>query len=209
MSNSIWTAFVSLKDNVLDRSTFTKAVTVLPVGSPILYNMVIPEQASSSAFLQEFIRILRANWKSQDTPLIAYSASATVSDALYVKTYYNVKKCTRFSTFVEREVDHIGANTTNVDPSKLTTVFLSALYNSLFDASGNVPTEAGLQFWGQFASSNTSDKVNLVIDGIYVDVAHMMKPKCAADADNADASTDYTGYFGIEVIRGANIVAVV
>ena len=204
MSNSIWTSFVSLENHKLDRSAFTKAVTVLPVGSPILYNMNIPEQASSSAFLHEFIRILRENWKSQDTPLRSYDASSSAaSSSLYVRPYYTVKKCTRFSTFVEREVDtSTSNNTTNVDPSKLTTVFLNALYNSLFDASGNVPTEAGFQFWTQFTASNTNDKVNLVIHGIYVQANTPMVPKCTADTDE---STNYTGYFGIEVIRGANI----
>jgi len=206
MSNSIWTSFVSLKNHILDRSAFTTDVTVLPPGSPILYNMNIPEQASSSAFLHEFIRILRENWKSQDTPLRSYDASSSAaSSSLYVKTYHTVKKCTRFSAFVEREVDfHNESNSKskNVDPSKLTTVFLNALYNSLFDASGNVPTEAGLQFWGQFASSNKGDKVNLVIDGIYVEKDHLMKPKCTVDTDESDS---YSGHFGIEVIRGDNI----
>ena len=215
MSN-IWTAVVSLDQHKLDRAQFTKPITRLPLGSPVLYTLSLPEQASSLAFLQEFIRILRENWKSQDTPLVAYNGSTTASTTLYTRQYYRVKNCTRFSTFVEYEVDSSPSDTTNVDPTntnvdptKLSNVFLNALSNSLFDASGAGPTEAGLQFWAQFASSNPVDKVNLVIEGIYVKTTTAMVPKGSLNTDpDDDTTTDpanpvrhYNGKFGIEIIR--------
>lgn len=196
MSNNIWTAVVSLDQHKLDRAQFTKPITLLPPGSPVLYTMSLPEQASSLAFLKEFIRILRENWKSQDTPLVEYNVAVTASTTLYTSKYYRVKNCTRFSTFVEYEVDSSPSDTTNVDPTKLSNVFLNALSNSLFDASGAGPTEAGLQFWAQFTSSNPVDKVNLVIEGIYVKTTDAMVPKCTADSES-----QYTGKFGIEIIR--------
>lgn len=199
MSGQIWTSYVSLEHNYLDPSAFTTPVVVLKPGSPVLYTMSLSEQLSSSAFISNFMDVLRENWKSQDQPLMSYNGLANeASSDLYVLPYKTVAKCTRFSTFVEYEVDASGPTTAkNVDPSKLTSVFLHALANSLYDASGVRPTEAGLQFWGQFASSNVGDKVNLVIEGIYVKTDTPMIPKCTADS----TPSAYSAHFGIEILR--------
>lgn len=199
MSGQIWTSYVSLEHNKLNPSAFTTSVVELKPGSPVLYTMSLSEQSSSSAFISNFMRVLHENWKSQDQPLMSYNHALAASDTPYTLQYKKVTRCTRFSTFVEQEVD-AEVSTKNVDPSKLTSVFLNALANSLYDASGARPTEAGLQFWGQFASSNVGDKVNLVIEGIYVQTSTAMIPKCTVDV----ADTAYSGNFGVEIIRIAS-----
>jgi hypothetical protein len=201
MSAQIWTSLVQLTEPLTD---ITTPVTLLPPGSPILHNMSLKTYATSLEFLEAFMLNLTTDWKSQDSVLKSYNATtASLSTEHYTMKYFTVDKCTRFSTFVEQEIDKATPWTVessqdarrNVIPEKLTTAFLTALQNALISAS--VPTEAGLLFWTQFSSANIDDKVTLIIDDIIVEANANMKPKCTAD--DVEPYTAHTGYFGVEI----------
>jgi hypothetical protein len=209
----IWTSLVKLTEAL---TGFTTPSIPLPPGSPILHTMILesvatqnrvdntPTHDTSLTFLELFMSKMTDEWKSQDSVLLSYAETEVVSSIHYTRKYHTIDKCTRFSTFVEHEVDK--STTTystqgekyNVVPESLTNTFIAVLRKALIiPALLDVPataTPAGLLFWTQFSSANLGDKVTLIIDDIYVDVGINMKPKCADDAIDA-----YTGYFGVEI----------
>ena len=202
MSAQIWTSLVKLTEHL---TSITTGVTLLPPGSPVIHTMNLPTYATSLEFLEAFMLNLTTDWKSQDSVLLSYNATtASLSTEHYTMKYFTVDKCTRFSTFVEQEIDKATPWTVessqdalrrNVVPEKLTTAFLNALKNALISES--VPTEAGLLFWTQFSSANIDDKVTLIIDEIIVESNTKMKPKCTAD--DVEPYTAHTGYLGVEI----------
>ena len=215
----IWTSLVKLTDHKLPLAEITTNPTTLPHGSPVLHKMSLgplanygtSTQSSSLDFLQAFMLDLTTKWTSQDSLLLSYDSTVAESNSLYTMKYHTVLTCTRFSTFVEHEVDKVSdlsvlsqASVYNVIPENLTTAFLKALRNALISAATTGPpataetaTPAGLLFWTQFASANPGDKVTLVIDDIFVETNSEMKPKCAADIGTLDE--EYSGYFGVEI----------
>ena len=198
MGGQILTSLISFEQNKLDPCAFTSTSPDFPTGSPVLFTVRMSEQPSSLVFLQTFVGILRANWRSQDQPLVSYRPDETASSAPYTLPYRSVEHCTRFSSFVKQEI----GETSNVNAAQLTHRLLSAISNTLIDSTSGIPTSAGMQFWAQFASSNPNDKLNLVIADISIGSNVAMIPKCSADMEPGPGKDDrFTGCFGIEVLH--------
>jgi hypothetical protein len=64
------------------------------------------------------------------------------------------------------------------------------------DTSKFAPTDAALQLWQQFATSNVGDKVVCVLSGLNVRSDVPIRPKC-----DADTNSQYSGYFGVEILH--------
>jgi hypothetical protein len=195
MIGRVWTSGVSLAFDQLNPNLFTTTVAELPKGSPVLCSLFMSEQPSASAFVQAFLCGVRTHWTSQDQPLVSYGGAndAGASSSPYTLPYHTIAQCTRFSSFVQHEL----GETTRVNPIQLTNALLTELARSIVGPSG-MPTNAGLQLWTQFATSNVHDKVTMVVANVLVWDDTVIIPKCDADIGH---DQQYTGAFGIEIVH--------